>query len=49
MPSTTGDMSSKTAKTSLLASEYASIRAGTTIACGHSRCAFAPPIAPSTP
>ena len=41
MPSTTGDMSSKTAKTALLASEYASIRGGTTTASGHSRSAAA--------
>ena len=36
-PSTTGVVSSNTANTALLASEYADIRGGTTIASGHSR------------
>ena len=48
-PSTTGDMSSKIRKTSLLACEYASNRDGTTIAPGHSRRAVEPPIAVLTP
>ena len=38
-PSTSGVVSSKTSNTALLASEYAVIRAGTTIACGQSRLA----------
>ena len=36
-PSTSGVVSSKTANTALLASEYADIRGGTTTAHGHSR------------
>ena len=42
-------MSSNTSKTALLASEYADIRGGTTIACGQSRRAWRPPIAVRTP
>jgi hypothetical protein len=38
-----------TANTALLASEYACMRGDTTIACGHSRKACAPPIAAWTP
>ena len=48
-PSTCGDVSSKIANTALLASEYALIRGGTTIARGHSRRAVRPPIAVRTP
>ncbi len=44
-PSTTGDVSSKTSKTARLASVYALMRGGTTIARGHRRRAVAPPIA----
>ena len=48
-PSTEGVWSSKTRNTALLASEYAVKRGGTTIACGHSRCARRWPIAVWTP
>jgi len=44
-PSTSGVVSSNTRYTALLASAYADIRGSTTIACGHSLRAFAPPIA----
>ena len=49
IPSTSGDMSSKIEKTSLLAAEYASKRAGTTIIRGHSCRALEPGIAVFTP
>ena len=49
MPSTSGVVSAKIAKTSLLACEYADIRGGTTTACGHSRRACEPDIAVRTP
>ena len=48
-PSTSGVVRSNTSNTSLLASAYADIRGGTTIACGHSRRACAPPMAVRTP
>ena len=48
-PSTSGVVSSNNAKTALLASEYALIRGGTTIACGHSCRARRPPMAVRTP
>lgn len=48
-PSTTGVVSRNTSKTRLLASEYARIRGGTTIASGHSTRACRPPIAVRTP
>lgn len=44
-----GEVSSKTAKTARLASEYADIRGGTTMACGQSARAWRPPIAVRTP
>ncbi len=47
--STSGDVRSNTAKTSLLASVYAANRGGTTTARGHSARARAPPIAVRTP
>jgi hypothetical protein len=49
IPSTSGVVSRKIAKTALLASEYASIRGGTTTASGHSSRACLPPIAVRTP
>ena len=49
MPSTSGVVSRKIAKTSLLACSYALKRGGTSIACGHSRRACRPPIAVRTP
>jgi hypothetical protein len=49
IPSTNGDVSWNTSNTALLASLYADMRGGTTIACGHSRRAWAPPIAVRTP
>ena len=48
-PSTSGVVSRKIANTALLASEYASIRGGTTTACGQSRRACPPPIAVRMP
>ena len=48
-PSTSGLVSSNTAKTALLASEYAEIRALTTTAFGHSLFAWVTPIAVRTP
>ena len=48
-PSTTGEVSRKTANTALLASEYAAIRGATTTACGHSRRACLPPMAERMP
>jgi hypothetical protein len=48
-PSTSGVVSSNTRNTALLASEYADIRGGTTTACGHSRRAYASPIAVRMP
>ena len=47
--STTGVVSWNTSNTASLASEYADIRGGTTIACGHSARACRPPIAVRTP
>ena len=47
--STNGVVSSNTAKTALLASEYASMRGRTTTACGHSARHFDAPIAVRTP
>ena len=47
--STAGDVSSNTANTALLASEYAVNRGGTTTASGHSLRARQPPIAVRTP
>ena len=49
MPSTSGDVSLKMAYTALLASTYASKRAGTSIRFGHSRRACDPDIAERTP
>jgi hypothetical protein len=49
MPSTSGVVLRNTPKTALLASEYASMRARTTIACGHNRLASRPPIAVRIP
>jgi hypothetical protein len=49
MPSTSGVVLRNTSKTALLAAEYASIRARTTTACGHSRLASRPPIAVRIP
>ena len=48
-PSTSGEVSSKTLNTALLASEYADMRGATTTASGHSRRAWRPPIAVCTP
>ena len=48
-PSTRGLVSSNTANTALLASEYAEMRALTTTAFGHSRRAWATPMAVRTP
>ena len=48
-PSTTGVVCRNTSKTALLAAEYADIRGRTTIACGHNRRAWWPPIAVRTP
>ena len=48
-PSTSGVVSSNTSKTALLASEYAVMRGGTTIACGQRRRACRPPIAVRMP
>ena len=48
-PSTTGDVSSKTANIARLASVYAEKRGGTTIASGQSRRACRPPIAVRIP
>ena len=47
--STSGVVCSNTSKTALLASEYADIRGGTTMACGHRLRAWRPPIAVRTP
>ena len=47
--STTGVVSWNTSNTASLACEYADIRGGTTIACGHSARAWRPPIAVRTP
>jgi hypothetical protein len=49
MPSTIGVVSRKTANTSLLAFEYADIRGGTAIACGHNARACVTPIGVRTP
>ena len=48
-PSTSGVVSRKISNTALLASEYASKRQFTTIACGHSFFACHPPIAVRIP
>ncbi len=48
-PSTSGEASSNTRKTALLASEYAGMRGRTTTARGHSRRAWRSPIAVRTP
>ena len=48
-PSTSGDISSNTRNTALLASEYAEKRGGTTTAFGHRRRARASPMAVRTP
>ena len=48
-PSTAGEVSSKTPNTALLASEYAAMRGGTTIACGQRRRAREPLIAVRMP
>jgi hypothetical protein len=48
-PSTTGDVSSKTANSARLASVYAVNRGGTTIASGQRRRASRPPIAVRMP
>ena len=47
--STMGVVSWKTSNTASLAFEYADIRGGTTMACGHSARAWRPPIAVRTP
>src|ERR1700704_4451217 len=47
--STTGEVSWNTSNTASLAWEYADIRGGTTIACGHSWRAWRPPLAVRTP
>ena len=47
--STTGVVSWKTSNTASLAAEYADIRGGTTMACGHNARAWRPPIAVRTP
>ena len=47
--STRGVVSWNTSNTAALASEYADIRGGTTMACGHSCLAWRPPIAVRTP
>jgi len=49
IPSTSGVVSRKTSNTRLLASAYADIRGSTTIARGHSRRAWTPPIAVRIP
>jgi hypothetical protein len=48
-PSTSGVVCRKTSNTALLALAYAPIRGGTTSARGHSRRAWAPPMAVRTP
>jgi len=48
-PSTSGEVSSNTPNTALLASEYTANRGSTTTACGHSCRACRPPIAVRTP
>ena len=47
--STRGVVSRNTSNTAALASEYADMRGGTTMACGHSCLAWRPPIAVRTP
>ena len=49
IPSTSGDVSSNSSYSALLACVYAAIRGGTTTACGQSRRARRPPIAVRTP
>ena len=49
IPSTSGVVSANTSKTSRLAATYAAVRGSTTTACGQSRAAWVPPIAPRTP